>query len=564
MALTVYSTLSSQVTYDRAFAIARSYSSFNDNVVEGSVVDNAGNIYVTGQILDSCDFDPSGTTVRHKAGAYLAKYDSSGNYLWGFSLKNGRGKSVSLDNSGNVIIAGEYYSHTLDFDPGLGTAYISSKYNAMYVAKYTSAGAYIWAIADTCVYGDDIIVQDLKCDASGNSYVTGYYKGSIDVDPSSGSTIISSAGVNDADMFIIKYSSSGALQWAHDIGGITTSQMDIGHALSIDNANNIYIAGIFSGGVVDFDPSTTATANLNTATGSAFIAKYNSSGAYQWAKNIGGSGNIYPLSSSVDGSGNFYITGYFADTCDFDPSGTTTNLLSPNGISVFFAKYSTAGNIVWANAISNTGSYQMGECIFTDASGNVYLSGQFDWTADFDPSSTGTATLSVGSGTADGFFAKYTPAGNYVWAYKLGASGEDIAKRIMADQYHNVIVCGEYSSSLLDFDPSSTNTVTLPMVGSGSNIYIAKYNDLSIYSGIKEVGNSQAIHFFPNPATDVLNVDLEQSSLIRLYDIAGRIVYEDSKGKGRHIINISDLANGIYLVKMMHDEFESTAVFIKQ
>ena len=109
---------------------------------------------------------------------------------------------------------------------------------------------------------------------------------------------------------------------------------------------------------------------------------------------FGGTGRDYGRSVAVDSSGNVYTTGYFADTSDFDPGAGTTNLTA-SGNDVFVSKLDSSGDYVWAKSFGGT-DYEYGYSVAVDSSGNVYTTGFFKGTGDFDPGS-GTANL-----TADG------------------------------------------------------------------------------------------------------------------------------------------------------------------
>ena len=71
----------------------------------------------------------------------------------------------------------------------------------------------------------------------------------------------------------------------------------------------------------------------------------------QWAKSVGGLANDYGNSISVDASGNVYVTGDFQGTADFDPGSGTTNLTSSGDYDIFFAKYNSSGELVWAKNV---------------------------------------------------------------------------------------------------------------------------------------------------------------------------------------------------------------------
>ncbi|MBI2967709.1 MAG: SBBP repeat-containing protein [Bacteroidetes bacterium] len=176
-------------------------------------------------------------------------------------------------------------------------------------------------------------------------------------------------------------------QWTKSIG---STGYDFGSSVAIDAGGNAFITGYFSG-TADFDPSA-GTANLTSVGGyDIFFAKYDSNGNYLWAKSIGSSGNDKGKGIAVDGSGNTYITGYFTGTADFDPSAGTANLTSVGFYDIFFAKYDSNGNYLWAKSIGSSVT-DYGYSIAIDAGGNACITGSFTGTADFDPSA-GTANL---------------------------------------------------------------------------------------------------------------------------------------------------------------------------
>src|SRR5690606_108826 len=130
---------------------------------------------------------------------------------------------------------------------------------------------------------------------------------------------------------------------------------DIGYSIAADASSNVYLTGYFMG-TVDFDPSS-ATVNLVSAGGQdVFMAKYDASGNYVWAKAMGGTSTEIAYSIALDALNNIYLAGYFFNTADFDPGAGTANLTSAsvNISDAFFAKYDASGNYVWAKAVGGT------------------------------------------------------------------------------------------------------------------------------------------------------------------------------------------------------------------
>ena len=106
--------------------------------------------------------------------------------------------------------------------------------------------------------------------------------------------------------------------------------------------------------------------------------------SFQWAKSMGGTDDDESNSIAVDGSGNIYTTGFFTSTADFDPGPETFNLTSTGQEDFFISKLDSSGNFIWAKSIGGTDDDES-HSIVVDGSGNVYTTGGFWGTIDFDP-----------------------------------------------------------------------------------------------------------------------------------------------------------------------------------
>src|SRR5688572_13368544 len=309
---------------------------------------------------------------------------------------------MEVDGAGNSHLVGSF-SDTVDFDPGPGTAdLICTGLTNVFFAKYDSAGNYVWAKNITGVgnnYGNDIALDD-----SGNVYIVGIFRGTSDFNPGPGLDTISSIP-NGGDIFFAKYDANGNYVWAKRIGTASVGD-DICNSIAVDAGGNVCITGAFYG-AMDFDPgSGTATLTAANSIESIYFAKYDSNGVYVWAEMISPtSTDSKGLSIRFDLSGNVLVSGVFRGTADFDPgSGTANRTSNTNTQDIFCAKYDSNGNYVWAFLIGSVGM-DIGYGLTIDNSGNVYLTGFFQGTADFDPG-TGAANLTVVS-FVDVFFAKY-------------------------------------------------------------------------------------------------------------------------------------------------------------
>ncbi len=163
---------------------------------------------------------------------------------------------------------------------------------------------------------------------------------------------------------------------------------DSGYSIAVDDSGNVYTTGSFLG-TADFDPGP-GTSNL-TGGGNwdVFISKLDSAGNFLWAKNVDGANFVEGFSIALDGSGNVYTTGRFGDTGDFDPGAGTSYLTSAGVWDVFILKLDAAGNFLWAKSMGGSDS-EWGNSIELDDLSNIYITGFFSGTADFDPGA-GTA-----------------------------------------------------------------------------------------------------------------------------------------------------------------------------
>jgi len=148
-------------------------------------------------------------------------------------------------------------------------------------------------------------------------------------------------------------------------------------------------------------------------------------------------------SVAVDAFGNVYTTGTFSGTVDFDPGAGTSNLTSAGLADHFVLKLDSSGNYVWAKRFGNSEN-DMSYSVAVDTSGNVYTTGRFSGTLDFDPG-VGTSNL-TSAAYDDVFVLKLDSSGNYVWAKKFGSSGSDWGASVAVDASGNVYATGFWNS----------------------------------------------------------------------------------------------------------------------
>ena len=182
-------------------------------------IDSSGNLYVTGMTFGGLDWN----TNAGSNDFFVVKYNSSGTKQWTEQLGSASSdisNGVATDSSGNVYLAGVTYG---------GLDGNSNQDNSdLFVVKYNSSGTKQW----TKQYGTGQYdeARGVATDSSGNVYVVGGTKGNL--------LGISNSGRTDA--FVIKFNSSGTKQWTKKLG---TAQNDLANGVATDSSGNFYVTG---------------------------------------------------------------------------------------------------------------------------------------------------------------------------------------------------------------------------------------------------------------------------------------------------------------------------------
>ena len=241
-----------------------------------------------------------------------------------------------------------------------------------------------------------------------------------------------------------------SFNWAEHAGG---AYDDYGKGISIDANGNTYVTGNFNGTTMFGTIQLVSNGNIDI-----FIAKYDESGNCLWAKQAGGNFYDYGNGISTDANGNSYVTGTFEGTAMFG----TIQLVSNGYIDIFIAKYDASGNCLWAKQAGGIYS-DYGWGISTDASGNIYVTGEFGGTVTF-----GTIQL-VSNGEYDIFIAKYDESGNCIWAKQAGGNFDNYSNGISTDSNGNAYVTGCFGGNAI--------FGSIQIISSGlRDIFIAKYD----------------------------------------------------------------------------------------
>ena len=201
--------------------------------------------------------------------------------------------------------------------------------------------------------------------------------------------------------------------------------------------------------------------------------------SFEWAKNYYIDTDFEGKEMTVDHLGNTYITGKFAGTVDFDPNGGTQMRTCVGQANGFLTKLDPQGNHAWTATFSC--HYVYGREVETDQWGNVYLTGLFQGTCDFDPSPNSSFTL-ISETFGSTFITKLRPNGDFVWA--KGYSGRP--KTLTLDSIANVFSVGWFDAPG-DFDPGPATFTMTPV---GMDVSIQKLDSNGTFVWAKQISGS--------------------------------------------------------------------------
>lgn len=538
------------------------------NVLSASdvAVDNLGNTYTIGFYVNNNDFNPGSgvftlAELNNDVGnVFCVKLNPNGNFVWAIPVGGrnnfdallfaGGQPKIAIDNNNGAIYISCAYDAPVDFDPSPATFLLptDSGNTDVFVAKYTTAGAFVWAKNLGVVTYEEIDV-----DSSGNVYLAGNFPYTTDIDPGPNVFNLTTNPGGD-DFYILKLNPNGEFVWAKQFGDPT--RYDFLTDIVIDDADNIVITGLFSG-LVDFDPNAGVT-NLqsNNNSNDAFVAKYTSNGELIWAKSFGGTSSGIERGSAVtvDNQNNVYATGYFSSVTDFDPSANTFNLSTVGTRSLYILKLTSNGEFDFVKTVGSPFT-EFSTDIAVDNVGSLYLTGYYLTSMDCNPDA-GVFTITANGGNNEIFLISLSASnGQFGWAKSIGETANDEGKRIAIHEPTNrLTLVGHFQGgSSVDFDaPNGFYLPNAPNSGSGTYIINYSYNSLSNIDFI----NEDKIIIYPNPANDEItiqsNQDIENYQLI---DLTGKVILSQSNSNS---INVSSINPGMYLLKILSNNSITT------
>ncbi|MCX6154061.1 MAG: SBBP repeat-containing protein [Candidatus Kapabacteria bacterium] len=476
-----------QISYGQKCQWAQKISGINAEYVENIAVDASGNIYIAGYSASSTITFNNGIYLYNTGSydAYIAKYNSNGICQWAQKVSGTSEdycKSIKVDASGNIYIAGYSSSSTLNFNNGISLTN-SGPYNG-FIAKYNLSGTCQWAQKISGAKED--YVESIAVDSNRNIYIVGNYFSTI-LDFNNGISLNNMGLSNDG--FLAKYNSSGICQWAQNIGCIDGANST---SVAVYGSENIYISGWYGNSILYFNNGISLN---NNGSWDNFIAKYNSSGTCQWAQNISGPVQEYNNFIAVDGSGNIYVTGNFASSIiNFNNGISLANKMNCCTADIYLARFNPKGICQWAQCIGGNSDDKVNS-ILIDGLDDIYIGGTFYSSTLFF-----NGNISLNSCGGNSYISKYSSNGICQWAEKIsGINGSEVFS-ITTDETNNIYAVGSwYTNTLLYFN----NGISLIGSNYSFDVFITKY-----YTNVQDTDISKISLIEPENSSTKLPVNV--------------------------------------------------------
>ena len=450
---------------------------------------------------------------------------------------------IVMDGAGNSYLAGSYsFGMTIN-----GINYYSAGDKDGYIIKLDPSGNVIWVKS----FGSATPQAFNAIAINGNNiYVAGSYSGTFNA----GSVTVPTSNAGSTDAMVIAFDTAGTALWAATGGG---ADEDYFYGVSA-SSTNVYASGAVRGASASF-----GSTNL-TGSGSAddmLVTRLTASGSFDLAKRFGSTSTDQATCIGYDNYGNIYISGSFLGTVSFGGPASITSNGGNTYSDGFVAKLNSAGWGLWA-CKQGGASDDITTSMEVVNNGYIYLCGYYNNSTVTLTTTSGTPMNLTNSGGADGFAAKYNPAGKILWAVKAANTSDDRPKAILSDNNGYCYLMGNFFGAMT---LGSLNPVNSLPTNIGT--YIGRLNGFT--TGFQEVKAPFSFLLYPNPTTGQVNIELPEGNYmneIEVYSITGQRVHhvEMDMPLKSTTIDLTGLTAGVYQVKVLTpDGYTNQSIQIK-
>ena len=495
---------------------------------------------------------------------YVVKYSQGGQVLWATQLATEGSHEImgiTSDKAGNVIISGEFKNQ---LTVG-GKILDASTVDGVFIIKLDSNGNCLWAKGFPI--GDIVYVVMPSTDDNNNIYMAGEMY-NFTTNQLVFGTVVASQTTDDGGTVLLKLNPDGVPQWAYTYGGVTGRGYSDGWPVDIrtDAAGNSYLLGYGSNNA-KFG-SSTLTNPLGTSY-SYYLTKINTNGIVDWADAVYFKSPVFRYGDllDLDENGNLYVGGHFKDATIIQ--GTTYN---PVGTNDFFAaKYNNNGVFKWIKTMpANTSGISALSIYTEDILSICGTAGKDPTLGNFNIDRLGAstciiATLGLLEPLPNTLFVDFAQGSETIFSF---TSNTDWT--VTSDQEWLTVSSNSgtgngtliFTASANTTGEARTATVTITFLNSKAPSITLTIIQEAEATGIADLLKKETL-VYPNPANNYLYLNSDApDALISIYDSKGKLILSKQVNAGE--INISNLRNGIYTIKMSSKTGIKTQKFVKQ
>jgi len=447
-----------RLVLDPVIEYARFFGGSKEDEILSLAVDRDGNAYLSGE-TSSPDLELTSGALAHNPAAFqtegntlafVAKVDPTGTkliyctYLGG--SKTAVGHNLKIDSSGNAYVGGRTEASDFPLKNPIQARFGGGSDDG-FLTKLNSSGAAL--VYSTYIGGSEYDQgRALAVDGAGNAYLTGITESANFPTKNP----LQAAFGGQQDTFALKVNAAGSeLVYSTYIGGTGN---EVGHAITVDAAGNVYITGLSNS--PDFPTARPFQSSFKGGAGNdVIVVKVNATGsALVYSTYLGGAKNEESRAIAVDAAGNATITGY-TQSSDFPTAKPLQANFAGGSNDIFVTQFNALGSALTFSTYLGGSGGDYGRGLALDGANNVYLTGYTD-SQDFP-------TLepfqdSYAGGTADSIAVKLNPAGSaLMFSSYLGGSAYERGRGLAVDSRGGIFISGRTESKDFPVTKSLTN-----------------------------------------------------------------------------------------------------------
>jgi hypothetical protein len=481
---------------------SKTFSYAEDTGIDNACVDSTDCVYLSGCYS---------STENHwyQVGALIAKVNTTGNELWHDTVRNIAAIHSAVSSGGEVFVTGSYMYYSATFNNTLSITNNNNWGTSGFLAKYSANGTCLWA-RNTSEPGSAIAV--------GKYYVY----------------------VANAEGFLNCYDLNGNSLWTRNVSG-SNNAFGLVNNISLDKNENVFLWGHYWGDIT-FGTTTNNVTLQNNNIRAVFVAKYDNSGNFKWAKAIRGSTMLNQFSISANEQ-HCILAGSYSNTITL-PNGTqhAASQMYPKGIIVKFD--SESGDIISDRVLEASEGIVISS-VLLDRYDNYFLTGTFSGTLYMDSLAQ--------QGKSDFFLMQFNAIDSTLLVKKSqGLVEQSFGEgRVLAfcNKSSGLYIAGRFSQKI-SVDNTNLNAVEF------NDAFLFKAQILAQISATKKNEITDiVVTVYPNPAHGYLVVACRETTTakIQITNILGECVYLKhckSNGELNEQIEMSAYPKGIYLVEV--------------